>query len=264
MLSKKGNIMNDYSIVTEVSGEKVSNEQIFRMRHRYSWAADFCTDKNVFELACGSGQGISILLSAKPKSLTVSDIMESFIQNIQHKYGTEVIASSEPYEKIKFKDNALDVIIIFEAIYYLDNVEQFLQFCRKKLKKGGELLIVTTNKDLYDFTPSEFSRKYLGVCELQEQLSTLSFNTQFYGFFKIEKFSLYNCCVRPIKFFATKFNLIPRTMNGKEFIKSLVFGKLVEMPGKLESIIELAQMSEVSARKPCKSHKVIYCRATKS
>ena len=42
------------------------------------------------------------------------------IQNIQHKYGSAVVATSKPYEKIKLKDNSLDVIILFEAIYYID------------------------------------------------------------------------------------------------------------------------------------------------
>ena len=263
MHTEKGKRMTDYSIVTEVSGEKVSNEQIYRMQHRYSWVSDFCTDKNVFELACGSGQGISILLSAKPKLLTVSDIMESFIQNIQHKYGSAVVATSKPYEKIKFKDNSLDVIILFEAIYYIESIEEFFEFCKRKLKKGGQLFIVTTNKDLYDFTPSKFSRRYVGVCELDKQLSSLSFKTKFYGFFEINKLSVYNVVFRPLKFFATRFKLVPSTMSGKEFLKSIVFGKLTEMPEKLEAISGLAQMSEVSARKPCKSHKVIYCRATK-
>ena len=169
----------------------------------------------------------------------------------------------KPYEKIKFKDNSLDVIIFLKLYIISDDIEDFFEFCKRKLKKGGQLFIVTTNKDLYDFTPSKFSRRYVGVCELDKQLSSLSFKTKFYGFFEIKKLSIYNLVFRPIKFFATKFKLVPSTISGKKFLKSLVFGKLVEMPEKLESITGLAQMSEISARKPCKSHKVIYCRATK-
>lgn len=255
--------MNDYSTVTELAGEAVSSEQILRMRHRYSWAAPFCKNKNVLEYACGTGQGINILLKAKPKALTVCDIMPSFIRRIKETYGARIVTSTDNFSDLKIRAASLDVIIIFEAIYYLKNFDEFIGFCIHVLKPGGTLLIATTNKDLYDFTPSEFAVRYYGVKELTEQLSKNGFSCQFEGYYPINKLSLYNLVVRPLKFIATRANLIPKTMGGKKFLKSLVFGELTEMPDKLEALNIDSTLEKIQKNTASSSHKVIYCVATK-
>lgn len=65
-------------------------------------------------------------------------------------------------------DNSMDVIIIFEAIYYLPSAERFVSECKRVLRDGGRVLVVTANKDLYDFNPSPHSYKYYGVIELKK------------------------------------------------------------------------------------------------
>ena len=48
----------DYLDVTELSGDEVSEEQVVRLCQRYYWAKEYCVDKVVLEVACGSGQGL--------------------------------------------------------------------------------------------------------------------------------------------------------------------------------------------------------------
>ena len=47
-----------------------------------------------------------------------------------------------------YKDNSIDVIILFEAIYYLPSVEKFVSECWRILRDRGKVLIATANKDL--------------------------------------------------------------------------------------------------------------------
>lgn len=49
---------NDYVFVTEISGEEVTQEQIDRLCNRDYWAGQYCTGKDVMEVACGTGQGL--------------------------------------------------------------------------------------------------------------------------------------------------------------------------------------------------------------
>ena len=44
----------DYSTVTEIAGEDISQEQLERLYHRYYWAGNYCEGKDVVEVACGT------------------------------------------------------------------------------------------------------------------------------------------------------------------------------------------------------------------
>ena len=68
----------DYRTVTELSGEKVSQEQVERIYQRYYWADIYCRNKSVLEVACGSGQGIGYLADLAD-SFTGGDISEDIL-----------------------------------------------------------------------------------------------------------------------------------------------------------------------------------------
>ncbi len=48
----------DYTTVTEVPGNQVTQEQLERMFHRYCFASNFAEGKDVLEVACGAGLGL--------------------------------------------------------------------------------------------------------------------------------------------------------------------------------------------------------------
>jgi len=48
--------------------------------------------------------------------------------------------------------------------------------CRRVLVPAGRLLLSSTNKDLFDFVPSPFSRTYYGSAELARLLSSHGFS----------------------------------------------------------------------------------------
>ena len=253
--------MNNYIGVTEFPGEKVPREQFERLCHRYYWASFFCKGKDVVEVACGSGFG-AYFLSLHSKSFTAGDysreMVEIAIKNTQHRINiSQYDATQMPYE-----NNSKDVIIICEAIYYLPDVQLFFEECKRVLRLSGKLLIVSANKDLVDFNPSPFSHKYLGVSELSNLLDNLNWRSQFFGYVDITKSSLRQEIFRPIKQLAVKLNLIPKTMDGKRFLKRLVFGKMVDVPRELsDGMMQYKRPTEIIKNSPDRVHKVIYCLA---
>jgi ubiquinone/menaquinone biosynthesis C-methylase UbiE len=100
---------------------------------------------------------------------------------------------------LPYSDKSLDVIIIFEAIYYLDDVSHFIQECRRVLREGGYVLVATANKDLFDFQPSPFSRAYYGVKELTALFEQAGFFVAFAGNTSVEAVSWKQTVLRPVK-----------------------------------------------------------------
>ena len=253
--------LQDYLDVTELSGDLVSQEQVDRIEARYVWAANgYCKGKAVVELACGTGQGLG-LLSEVSSTLEASDYSEAMVSRVKEHYGTRVDVRCFDAASMPFEDNSKDVLIIFEAIYYLPDIEKFFHECQRVLKTGGYLLIASANKDLYDFNPSPYSHIYLGVMEMADQLQSLGFDVEFFASHRVDSVSLLQQILRPIKKIAVMFNLVPKSMNAKRILKRLVFGKLIQMPAEISNNPNCTTPEKISKSDANNSHKVIYCAA---
>lgn len=249
----------DFQEVTETSNSFVSVEQIHRIINRYNWVSSFCKAKDVIEVACGTGQGLNILYPIA-NSIKACDISEEMINIAKQNYLEESIdfqvsdAHTLPYE-----NNAADIVIIFEAIYYLGNITQFIQEVKRVLRPNGELLISTANPNLYDFNPSPYSKKYFGSKDLYDLFSNSNFDVELFGDCTLKDISILQKLIRLIKYFAVRLNLIPKTMAGKKIFKKLVYGKLVEMPSQLTSDEYIYDIDKINP-KPNHDYKVILAR----
>ena len=256
--------MPDFIKVTEIPKENIPKEQYNRITRRYSWATLHCQNKKVLECSCGSGQGSEMV--SKVASLYVgSDIDENLIQ-ISKKNNPQIKFEVFDACDIPYNDNFFDVILIFESIYYLKDFDKFLNEAHRVLNKDGLLLIVTANKDLYDFSKSPFSIKYYGVDEINLKLKdSLFLDINFYGDVSVKNVSLRQKFLRPIKYLFSKLNLIPNSMNGKKFLKKIFYGKNhIEMPKKLLYKPELINnLVKLENNKKNSEYKTIYVKAKK-
>ena len=85
------------------------------------------------------------------------DISEPILNIARKYYGNRLPLKKFDACKMPFTDNSKDVIIIFEAIYYLPDIDKFIDECTRVLRPDGEILIATANKDLPEFNPSPYS-----------------------------------------------------------------------------------------------------------
>lgn len=252
----------DYCSVTELAGDKVSQEQVNRLVHRYCWASSFCKNKDVVEVACGTGQGTGYLAPIS-KSLEAGDYSKKILNIAKKHYGSRFTFLQFDAMAMPFKNNSKDVIIIFEAIYYIPEAKKFVQECKRILRPGGKVLIATANKDLYDFNPSPYSFKYFGVKEMKELFEHQGFSCDFFGYLPVNQVSFRQNILRPIKKFAIALNLMPKTMAGKKILKRIIFGKLVSMPAEIsEGDFDYTSPVGIEADLGDRQHKVIYCCAT--
>jgi SAM-dependent methyltransferase len=251
-----------YASVTELAGELVSVEQVQRLCNRYYWAASYCNGKSVLEVACGSGQGIGYLAKIS-KSIEGGDYSEDLLELAKAHYGNRFNFLHIDAHKLPYPDASMDVIILFEAIYYLHSPSVFIDECRRVLNKGGVLLITTANKDLYDFNPSPFSYSYLGVVELRDLLSRHGFSFVCFGDTPVKNTSFRQRIIRPIKKILVGLGFVPKTMAGKRLLKRYIFGKLVSMPAEIDaSTMPRIVPISLPCDRPDYAHKVLYCAAT--
>lgn len=252
----------DYSTVTELAGDEISQEQLERLCHRYYWAGTYCAGKDVLEAACGTGPGLGYL-AGLAKSLRAGDYDERILSIARSHYGRRVELRRFDAQQMPYNNHSLDVVILFEAIYYLPSAEKFVTECRRVLKPGGRILIATANKDLYDFNPSPYSHTYFGVVELNDLLTKHGFAVECFGYLSVKTVSWRQKILRPVKRTVVNLGLMPRSMAGKKLLKRLVFGKMVTMPAEIQpEMVPYTPPVPLSLSEPDHRHKVIYCAAT--
>ena len=259
MKSYKG--ITDYSEYTEVSGKPITQDQLYRMRHRYSWAKELINEDKVgLELCCGSGQGLKIVSENLDKLYAV-DITESLIDQANKNSPDNVICSK--VDALTFLENSanefFDFIIMFECIYYFESLERLIDLAKKSLKPGGLILLTWPNPLKKDFVKCEHTYCYPLIKELKKftQDENKEFKTEFYGFEVLNKKSLLTSFKSKIKTLAVKFNLIPKTQKGRLFLKRIFQGKMIEMPNSLKyfatdknSLIEIKDDNDLKLKEP--------------
>lgn len=253
---------NDFLSVTELAGDDATAEQVDRICQRYYWAGEHCRGKDVLEAACGTGQGAGYL-AGLAKSYCAGDFSERILEIARAHYDGRVAFRRFDAQEMPFGDGSFDVVVLFEAIYYLPSAERFVSECRRVLRPGGKVLIATANKDLYDFNPSPHSVAYYGIPELRDVFARNGFSTAFFGNTPVDGLSFRQRMLRPVKKFVVDRGLMPKTMAGKKFFKRLVFGSLVPMPAEvLPGTSPRQEPVPLSSDRPDARHKVIYCVAT--
>ncbi len=251
----------DYLDVTETEGQPASHEQLERTCHRYIWAGKLCTGKRVVESACGSGIGLGILAKSA-ENLAAGDISDALLDHVRVLEMPGVDVAQYDAARMPYADNSKDVIVLFEALYYLADQPGFFAECKRVLAPGGSVLLANANCELFDFNPSPYSKHYPGIEELAGLCANAGFEPLFWGYFDTATTSWRQKILRPIKWLAVNFNLVPQSMVAKAIFKRLYFGNLTALPALVSADdIDYVPPTKIPADQPDRRHKVIYCQA---
>lgn len=251
-----------FSTVTEIPGGGASQEQIDMLRTRYDLAARLCQDKDVLEVACGTGPGLGYL-ARQAQRVVGGDYDENLIHIARSHYGDRLELRQLDAQDLPFADASFDVVLLLEAIYYLPQAEKFVAEARRVLRPGGSLLICSANREWTLFNPSPFSRRYYSANELRELMERAGFRAELYAGFPDVSDGWRSRMFRSLRKTAVSMNLIPQTMNGKEKIKRLLYGKLTPLPAELtDSIGEVHPLISIPAGQAVCGHKVLYAIGT--
>jgi SAM-dependent methyltransferase len=252
----------DFAEVTEIAGEPISAEQLYRLNHRYTWATTYLAGRDGVEVGCGTGPGLG-LLAAAARSLEAGDVSPLMVETARRHYASRIRVSRFDAQSLPFADRCKDVILLFEAIYYIPDATRFIAECARVLRPRGAVLIVTANKDLWDFHPSPYTHRYYGVRELDELFDKHGFDSEFFGFQDASHSSVRQRVLRPVKRLAVMSGLMPKTMAGKRWLKRIVFGAEVSMPAELSAQAKdrYVPPQPLARGQADRRHKIIYAAA---
>lgn len=280
------NTQVDYSLITESPNLKATQEQLARLYQRYHFARQFANDKDVLEVACGSGIGLGYLAQVATKVAGI-DIDEKNIALAREYYKLKDEREVREGEKLRiwedgklgggkidiqimdahdlhFPDKSFDLVLLFEAIYYLKDPGKFILEAERVLRKNGKLVICTVNKDWADFHPSPYTHKYFSVTDLCEILKGKFAEIEMYGGFPVNNKGFKNIVVSRLKRMAVNFNLIPGSLKTRAYLKRIFMGRLVPLPAEVyEGMAAYEAPVQIQPDKINKDFKIIYAVATK-
>ena len=255
----------DYHSITEAPGLKASSEQVERIVHRYWFAQEFCSGRDVLEVACGTGIGLHLLASTA-KSVSAGDIDKENVRiALEISRGAAITVQEIDAHRLPFEEGSFDLVILFEAIYYLQDPGAFVREANRALRPGGILLIGTVNKDWEDFHPSPYSHNYLSAPELSGLLRGTFGSVRLYGAFPTQSDGIRARLVSVLKRAAVKFDLIPGSLAARARLNRFFMGRLVPIT---ERIFDNTASFELPERIPDdtanRDFKILYAIAENS
>jgi SAM-dependent methyltransferase len=165
--------------------------------------------------------------------------------------------------ELPFASESFDLVLLFEAIYYLRDAGRFFHEAQRVLRKGGAVLIVTVNPEWDGFNPSPLKTRYWSAGDLRAALEEAGFAAQVQGAFPESRGSTASA-IRVVRSAAVALHLIPRTMRGKARLKRIFYGRLKAVPQRLASRGRAAQLEELQGRPDERRYRVLYATARKA
>lgn len=244
-----------YVTVTEQPGQPASRSQLEMLEARYAWAAEQAGGKDVLETACGAGMGLPLLADAA-RAVQAGDVDR---QNLCAAEGactgrSNIVLRHFPAEALPFPDESFDLILLFEAIYYLTDAGRFFAEARRVLRPGGTLLIVTVNPEWRGFNPSPLKTRYWSAGDLLRALQDEGFAARVQGAFPTASGWLRRAAVA--------LNLIPRTMRSKSLLKRIFCGARKAVPKCVDGSGLRPRLEELDAA-GSRCYRVLYVTALK-
>jgi ubiquinone/menaquinone biosynthesis C-methylase UbiE len=254
----------DYTSVTEVPGVGASREQLARLYTRYAVAASHCASKDVLEVACGAGPGLGFLASRSAR-VVGGDYTDGLLRLARRHYGARIPLVRLDAQALPFRSAAFDVVILYEALYYLRDADQFVREAHRILRPTGAVLVCTVNPEWPDFNPSPFSRRYFSARELRGLLGRHGFVVEIHAAFPSARDSARDRLVSLIKRAAVTARVMPRTMRGKQVLKRVFFGALAPIPPEItEGMATAWPLTSIAPDGPAGEHKLIFATGRKA
>lgn len=132
---------------------------------RYIFTVNYMKDKIVLDTACGSGYGSYYLAEKGAQKVYDVDLDEKPLAIAKEFYNhSKVTFLQGNVLKLPFPDDFFDVVVSFETIEHLYEIEQYIKEIKRMLKKDATFICSTPNirytahpaYHVHEFHPEEF------------------------------------------------------------------------------------------------------------
>jgi ubiquinone/menaquinone biosynthesis C-methylase UbiE len=255
----------DFTAVTELPGSLLNWEQMARIRQRYALAASLARGARVLEISCGSGIGLGLVQEAAT-SLVGCDLTYGVLAAAQQHYGGRIPLVGADAQRLPFADYSFDLLLCFEAIYYLPHPDHFLNEARRLLSPRGRLLIGTSNPHWPHFVPGAMSLHYPDLGELDTRLRQAGFaQLQAWGSFPADdalpgRQTLVSTARRQLG----RLPFLTADTGLTRLLKRLAYGRLTPLPAELPGVAESEpspDLTPLDPNQPDRRHRVLFVLA---
>lgn len=145
------------NIQLEPTGERVIDDAYTRTREAYTiyamhmasyaFAEQWCMQKKVLDLGCGSGYGTARISQLAAEVVGV-DVSEEAVQFARARYSAPNL-SFDPIDgdtPLPYPDHSFDVVLSFQVIEHVRDEQGYLSEARRVLRPGGTMLIITPDR----------------------------------------------------------------------------------------------------------------------
>lgn len=211
---------------------------------RYHFASRYSQGKDVLEVACGPGIGLGYL-GRSARQVVGGDYDEAMLRGARAHYRDRAPVLRIDAHVLPFAAQTFDVVILFEAVYYLQHPRRFIRETHRVLRPQGVLLVSTVNREWMGFNPSPYTFRYFSAPELAALLQEEGFDVELFGGFPAQAASPNGRILAAVRRAAVRLHLIPRSMKGKEVLKRFIYGRLTPLPP--EAVDGMAPLSPLTA-----------------
>ena len=256
----------DYTAITELPTSLLTPEQVRRFAHRYGEARALAQGKCVLEVACGAGGALNYLAQDAAQVVGV-DTTSSVLHAARQV--TQVPLVQADAQQLPFVAAHFDLILCFEAIYYLEDYRRFLRECYRLLRPDGKALICESNPDWPNFVPGALTTRYLSVPDLAATLAQLGF-TQIaaYGILPITATGARQRVINRARRWVMQSGVAALLGPLKTQLQRLSYGELHPLPASVDNAWVGAwqgnlQRVPIPTNQPDRVHRVVYVEATR-
>lgn len=257
---------HDYTSITELPAARLTPDQIHRFAHRYGYAHQLGQAQRVLEVACGAGSALDYLAQN-----AVSVVGLDYSGGVLHytRQDTHIPLVQGDAQRLPFAPAQFDLILCFEAIYYLADYQAFLKECHRLLPTGGKALICQSNPDWPDFVPGALTTRYPPLPELTAALARAGFRqVQCSGILPVTAANARQQLVNHARRWVIQSGIITLLGPVKRTLQTLSYGEMYPLPGTIDAAW-IAQWQAGITRTSLdpnardRVHRVIYVEATK-
>lgn len=142
---------------TQIEGEWVSPKKewksiaeyilFLKQSKAYEYVKPYCNDKCILDYGCGAGYGV-MTISEHAKEAIGVDINQQIIDYCNERYRKVNVS----FKKVKaeyplpYENGVFDIIVSFQVIEHLPDVQRYLYELKRLLKDKGLLFITTPNR----------------------------------------------------------------------------------------------------------------------
>lgn len=137
-----------FNLSAERSNWEDERSKLVWLPHKrtYEFASKLCENKNVLEVGCGEGWG-SNLIAGFAKKVTAIDIDNQAISYAKKKFNrNNLFFRKLNIYNLKKINHKFDIVVSFQVIEHLKDIDSYLSNIKEKLTKNGILIISTPNK----------------------------------------------------------------------------------------------------------------------